>query len=187
VGLVSGDLREHVVGFFRESLLRDIYRGRIELIAYPTQPAADQVSQHLRAHVAARRPLVGLTDAEATAHIHADGVHVLLGLSGHTVHNRLPMFAYKPTPVQASWLGYLATTGANPWTLPITAEASFTEKIWRFLETYLCFTPLDVDVLVLPPPGFDRGTHHLRQFQFADENDRRSSVAVGVRAGGRAG
>jgi predicted O-linked N-acetylglucosamine transferase (SPINDLY family) len=165
VGLVSGDLRQHVVGFFLESLLREINPERIELIAYPTQPAEDQLSQRLRAHLAAWRPIVGLTDAAAAERIHADGVHVLLDLSGHTVHNRLPMFAYKPAPVQASWLGYLATTGvaaidyliADSWTLPTTEETSFTEKIWRLPETYLCFTPPAEDVPVSSLPALTEG------------------------------
>ena len=43
--------------------------------------------------------------------IHRQGIHVLVDLSGHTAHNRLPVFSYRPAPVQASWLGYFATTG----------------------------------------------------------------------------
>jgi predicted O-linked N-acetylglucosamine transferase (SPINDLY family) len=165
VGLVSGDLREHVVGYFLESLLPEINAERIELIAYPTQPAEDRLSQRLRAHVAAWRPIVGLNDAAAAERIHADGVHVLLDLSGHTVHNRLPVFAYKPAPVQATWLGYLATTGvaaidyliADSWTLPTTQETWFTEKIWRLPDTYLCFSPPDMDVAVSPLPALNNG------------------------------
>ncbi len=165
VGMVSGDLCQHVVGYFLESMLREIDPGRIELIAYPAWLKEDQVSQRLRAHLTAWRPLVGLTDATAAARIHADGVHILLDLSGHTTHQRLPMFAYKPAPVQASWLGYFATTGvpamdyliADPWTLPETEEVYFTEKIWRLPETRLCFTPPNVDVPVAPLPALTNG------------------------------
>ena len=165
VGIVSGDLREHVVGYFLESLLREINPERIELIAYPTQPKEDRFSQRLRTYFAAWRSLVGLSDAVAAARIHADGVHILLDLSGHTAHNRLPIFAYQPAPVQASWLGYLASTGvaaidyliADSWTLPTTEEASFTEKIWRLPETYLCFTPPNLEVVVSPLPALTEG------------------------------
>jgi hypothetical protein len=47
-------------------------------------------------------PLAGLSDKAAARQIHDDGVHVLLDLAGHTGHHRLPVFAWKPAPVQAS-------------------------------------------------------------------------------------
>jgi predicted O-linked N-acetylglucosamine transferase (SPINDLY family) len=166
VGLVSGDLRAHPVGYFLETLLREIDPEKIELIAYPTNPAEDQFSKRLHAHCAAWHPLVGMTDATAAARIHADGVHILLDVSGHSAHNRLPVFAYKPAPVQVTWLGYLATTGvpaidyllADAWTLPVTEEPSFTEKIWRLPETYICFTPPDMDVPVSTLPALTEGS-----------------------------
>jgi O-antigen/teichoic acid export membrane protein len=37
---------------------------------------------------------------------------------------------------------------ADPWTLPPSEDASFTEKIWRLPETYICFTAPEVDVPV---------------------------------------
>ncbi|MHB1140929.1 MAG: O-linked N-acetylglucosamine transferase family protein [Sulfuricaulis sp.] len=165
VGFVSGDFRDHAVSYFLESLLSEINPARIETITYPTQPNEDHVSQRLRALFAAWRPIAGLTDAAAAARIHADGVHVLLDLSGHTAHNRLPVFAYRPAPVQASWLGYFATTGvvamdyliADPWTLPESEEVNFTEKIWRLPETRLCFTPPDAVVQVSPLPALTNG------------------------------
>jgi predicted O-linked N-acetylglucosamine transferase (SPINDLY family) len=165
VGVVSGDLREHPVGYFLENLLREIGSESIELIAYPTRSGEDALSQRLRGRFAAWRPLAGLPDAAAAARIHADGVHILLDLSGHTEHNRLPMFAWKPAPVQASWLGYCGTTGvqeidyviADSWTLPPSAEVAFSEKIWRLPDTYLCFSPPDANVAVSAPPALSTG------------------------------
>lgn len=46
---------------------------------------------------------------------------------------------------------------ADLWTLPETEESQFTEKIWRLPETYLCFTPPDVDVAVAPLPALTNG------------------------------
>jgi predicted O-linked N-acetylglucosamine transferase (SPINDLY family) len=97
--------------------------------------------------------------------IRVDGIDILIDLSGHTAHNRLPMFAWKPAPVQASWLGYFATTGlaamdyfiADPWTLPESMEAHFSEKIWRLPETRLCFTPPEFELALAPPPALVNG------------------------------
>jgi Predicted O-linked N-acetylglucosamine transferase, SPINDLY family len=92
-------------------------------------------------------------------------VHVLIDLSGHTHHNRLPVFAWKPSPVQASWLGYFATTGvaemnyllADPYVAPSGEEDSFTETIWRLPESYLCFTAPVYDLDVFPLPALTTG------------------------------
>ncbi len=160
VGLVSGDLRQHSVSHFLDSILSSIDKNRIELIAYPTVAKADQQTVRIKALCSAWKPLVGLSDEAAAKLIHDDGVHVLIDLSGHTAHNRLPVFAWKPAPVQVTWLGYLGTTGvteidyllADANTLLESEESSFSEEIWRLPESYLCFTPPDKapEVALLP-------------------------------------
>jgi predicted O-linked N-acetylglucosamine transferase (SPINDLY family) len=111
IGLVSGDFRNHSVGYFLEGVLSHLDQASVELIAYPTCPAADELTARIKPHFSAWKPLAGLSDEAAARLIHSDGVHVLIDLSGHSRYNRLPVFAWKPAPVQVSWLGYFATTG----------------------------------------------------------------------------
>jgi protein O-GlcNAc transferase len=161
VGFVSGDLRDHPVGYFAEGALASLSQeasGRLELFAYPSHFCADAVAERIKASCSGWRSLVGVSDGRAAQYIQEDSIDVLIDLSGHTAHNRLSLFAWKPAPVQASWLGYFATTGvaamdyliADPWTLPKGEEANFTEKIWRLPETRLCFTPPNENVDVTP-------------------------------------
>lgn len=165
IGFVSGDFIHSPVGHFLEPLLSKLNPASIEIIAYPTSPKADKFTSKIKSYFSAWRPLFGLSDEEAARLIHADSVHVLIDLSGHTKNNLLPVFAWKPAPVQVSWLGYFATTGvaeidyliADPWTLPNTEEIYFTEKIWRLPETRLCFRPPDEDVAVSPLPALANG------------------------------
>lgn len=173
VGLVSGDLRTHPVGHFLEALLAPLAAGRLELIAYPTHHVGDALSERIRPHFAAWTPLTGLADREAAQRIHADGVHLLLDLAGHTAHNRLPLFACKPAPVQASWLGYFASTGvaemdwliADELGVPAGHEAHFSERIWRLPHTRLCFTPPRGAAEVAPLPALSRGHLSFGCFQ----------------------
>ncbi|PTD97355.1 O-linked N-acetylglucosamine transferase family protein [Pseudothauera lacus] len=149
IGFVSGDLRKHPVGYFLEGILPVLDRERFELVAYPTSRDSDVLTEQLKASFAAWHPLYGLDDEQAAARIHADGVHVLIDLSGHTAHHRLGVFSRKPAPVQLTWPGYFATTGleeidwflADPVTAPAEDEGYFTERVWRLPDTRLCFTP----------------------------------------------
>jgi predicted O-linked N-acetylglucosamine transferase (SPINDLY family) len=152
IGFVSGDLCNHPVGHFLVGPLTHIDPARVELIAYPTVDFADPLTDVLRPRFAAWNLLSGKDDDEAARLIHADGVHILLDLSGHTANNRLPVFARRPAPVQCSWLGYFATTGVaemdyllgDPYVTPAEEAGHFTEQIWRLPECYLCFTPPDL-------------------------------------------
>jgi protein O-GlcNAc transferase len=165
VGLVSGDLRNHPVGYFLEGLLEHTDPTRVELIAYPTFDRADEVTTAIRPHFTAWKPVSRLSDEAAARLIHADGVHILLDLSGHTAENRLPIFAWKPAPVQSSWLGYFATTGVaaidyvvgDPYVMRAEEAHHFTERIWRLPECYLCFTPPKFALEAVPLPALSAG------------------------------
>jgi protein O-GlcNAc transferase len=164
VGFVSGDLREHPVGYFLEGVMQALSSqasGRIELFAYSNHGDDDATSRRLQALCKGWHAVQRLSDDAFARRIQDDGIDILIDLSGHTAHNRLPVFARKPAPVQATWLGYFATTGvaaidyliADPWTLAPDQEAHFSEKIWRLPETRLCFTPPASDVDVGPLPA----------------------------------
>lgn len=165
VGMVSGDLLGHPVGYFLENVVKALNPDLVELFAYNTHHQEDALTQRIRPCFSQWESIFGMRDPAAAARIHADGIHVLLDLAGHTAFNRLGVFACKPAPVQASWLGYFATTGvremdyliADPWTLPVTEEPYFTEKIWRLPETRLCFTPPDTLVETSPLPAIANG------------------------------
>jgi protein O-GlcNAc transferase len=165
VGFVSGDLRTHPVGYFLEGVLARLDKKRIEAIAFSTHHKSNEGTERLKPHFASWHSLVGQGDEAAARIIHGQGVHVLLDLSGHTAYGRLPLFAWRPAPVQASWLGYFATTGmpqmdyliADPLTLRPDQEAFFTESIWRLPQTRLCFTAPQIDVAPGPLPAAASG------------------------------
>jgi predicted O-linked N-acetylglucosamine transferase (SPINDLY family) len=168
VGFVSGDLRQHPVGHFFEGVLAALAQhavGRLEFFAYVSYFGGDEVTERIKAHCHGWCSAVGLSDESLAQRIRDDGIDILIDLSGHTAHNRLPVFAWKPAPIQSTWLGYFATTGvaaidyliADPWTLPASEEVNFTETIWRLPETRLCFTPPDISLEVTPLPAISNG------------------------------
>ncbi|WP_173067586.1 tetratricopeptide repeat protein [Sulfurimicrobium lacus] len=167
VGLVSGDLMGHPVGYFLESILAHLNPSRIELVAYPTQPQEDDLTSRIKPYFSAWNSVAGLNDEAAAQKIHSDGIHILVDLAGHTTHHRLPVFAWKPAPVQVNWLGYFASTGvpgmdyllADPISVPESQREQFTETVWYLPDTRLCFTPPESSAALTPmlPPSVRKG------------------------------
>jgi protein O-GlcNAc transferase len=93
VGLVSGDLCNHPVGYFIEGILDHLSNFKIEVISYPTVPKQDSLTKRIKPLFSKWKPIYGLSDESAANLIYADGVHILIDLARHTAHNRLPIFA----------------------------------------------------------------------------------------------
>ncbi len=187
IGIMSGDIHSHPVGFFLESVLGHLDPDQVELIGYPTNPRVDALTQRVQPYFAGWRQLTGYSDEAAAQQIHHDGIHILLELSGHTANNRLPVLAWKPAPIQASWLGYFATTGvsevdyflADAVSVPPEHRSHFTESIWYLPDTRLCFTPPDIELPVNPLPALATGNGAITFGSFqnlAKLNDRTLSL-----------
>jgi predicted O-linked N-acetylglucosamine transferase (SPINDLY family) len=162
VGIVSGDMNTHPVAFFLGSVLPHLNPARITLVAYPTREYEDQMTARLKPFFSEWVPIPNLSDEAAARRIHDDGIHILIDLAGHTAHNRLPVFAWKPAPVQASWLGYWASTGVPGIDyligdqLPLSdgQREHFSEAVWPMPDTRFCFTPPAArDALPVTPPA----------------------------------
>lgn len=167
VGLVSGDLGLHPVGFFLANVLEAVDPDRLELFAYATAHRRDALNDRLRAAVSNWRDARSeVLDDEALAQcIRDDGIDILVDLAGHTGGSRLPVFAWKPAPVQVGWLGYFATTGvsamdyilADRWVLPPEEESHFVERPWRLPDAYYCFSPPEFEIEVGSLPAMQSG------------------------------
>ena len=57
--------------------------------------------------------ITNINDYEAAQKIFAHKVDVLVDLKGHTKDSRLGICAYRPAPLQVTFLGYPGTTGAD--------------------------------------------------------------------------
>lgn len=164
VGLVSGDLYRHPVSYFLESVLAATDRRKIEWTLYKTSDRHDDQTERLRAVADHWVSLLGLSDGDAAKRIHDDEIDVLIDLSGHTAGGRLPVFAWRPAPLQLTWLGYFATTGiaeidyllADPIMVTAADHEQFTEKI-AYLPTRICFTPPQEAPAVAAAPALHNG------------------------------
>ena len=111
IGFVSGDLRNHPVGYFIEGLLKCINEKLFEIIAFPSTDKSDELTNRIKPFINEWLPIYKFNDFDAAKLIHSKSIDILINLSGHSTYNRLMVFSYKPSPIQISWLGYFNTTG----------------------------------------------------------------------------
>jgi predicted O-linked N-acetylglucosamine transferase (SPINDLY family) len=95
---------------------------------------------------------MGVSDAQAADLIRQDEIDILVDLSMHTSGNRLLTFAYKPAPVQVTYLAYAGSSGlttmdyrlSDPYLDPPGGdESAYSERTVRLPETYWCYLPVD--------------------------------------------
>ena len=167
IGLVSGDLRKHPVGFFVKPLLQFIDREGYEICCFSNtiDKLEDDFTKELKSYAPEWYSIGDMDDAQAAKLIHEKNIDVLIDLSGHTTRSRLPMFSYRPAPVQAMWLGYWDTTGlkeidyiiGDPYLLPEGVNHNFTEKLVHLEDCWICFEPPDIDFSISEPPAIKNG------------------------------
>lgn len=170
VGIVSADFCNHVVARFLDSTLTAIsaeptLSSRVILVGYYNRNLNDEVTKRLKGGFQLWRQIDQASDEQVAQQIKLDQIDILIDLSGHTVGNRLPLFARKPAPVQLSWLGWFGSTGlkaidyvlADPVCVPIEEERWLVERVWRMPQLRYCFTPPEDAPLVSPAPCLTNG------------------------------
>lgn len=165
IGYVSADFHSHPVGYFLEAALAAHDRGSVEVFCYSNGLRVDATTERLKAAADHWRIIWGMMDEAAAELIRKDEIDVLIDLAGHTAGNRLMLFARKPAPVQASWLGYFDTTGmramdhliADPNVCPPGDDSYYVERVYRLPGDFLCYTPPQTRVEVSPPPALTAG------------------------------
>jgi predicted O-linked N-acetylglucosamine transferase (SPINDLY family) len=165
IGYVSADFRNHPIGYFLARVLAAHDPADVEITCYANQATDDAMTERLRASAHRWRSILGLSDADAASLIRQDGIDILVDLAGHSANNRLALFARRPAPVQATWIGYFATTGlscmdyvlADRFVVPEQDEQFYTETVCRLPGIYLCHRPHDIDVTPAPPPATANG------------------------------
>ena len=166
IGLVSADFREHPVAFFLEGMLKHIDRSRLNFFFYSGVRKEDAVTARFRSLGGEWRNIFGSDDEVLAGMIASDKIHILIDLAGLTNGSRLIAFARRMAPVQATYLGYSATTGVQAMDYLLTdyvldppgqTEDHYTERLVRLGPTLATYTPPELDVAIFPLPMLRHG------------------------------
>ncbi len=162
IGYISPDFCIHSVSFFFLPLLANQNSTDIETFCYADVLRPDHMTTQLQNQADHWQNILGWSDDAVAQRIHDDNIDILIDLAGHTANNRLLVFARKPAPVQASWLGYPNTTGLSTIDYRIsdhiadpegTTDQFYTEKIVRLPHSFLCYSPPETAPATSVPPS----------------------------------
>jgi protein O-GlcNAc transferase len=145
LGYLSGDFHQHATARLMAELFERHDRGRFEVFAYSYGPD-DNSPMRARLTSAFDRfvDISGVSHRDAARRIHADAIDILIDLKGYTRQARPAISAYRPAPVQVSYLGYPATMGADfidyilvdPFVVPASQQRFFSERLVHVPVSY---------------------------------------------------
>ncbi|HEY2250230.1 MAG TPA: tetratricopeptide repeat protein, partial [Planctomycetaceae bacterium] len=114
IGYLSGDFYDHAVSHLAQGLFGLHDRRQFEIFTYSYGP--DDASSYRRRIQADSEHFVdaaSLTVKDLAQRIAADGISILVDMMGYSGHSRLEVMSLRPAPIQASWLSYPGSTGAE--------------------------------------------------------------------------
>jgi len=149
IGYISPDFYGHAITSFFEPLLDGHHHEDFEVYGYGNVERPDDVTERLKGKFDHYRNIFGLEDEKTAKLIEADKIDILIDLAGHTGGNRLLVLAYKPAPVQVTYLGCADTTGmkqvdyrlTDKWGDSPQSQKFYTEELIYLPEGFLCYRP----------------------------------------------
>jgi predicted O-linked N-acetylglucosamine transferase (SPINDLY family) len=147
IGYVSPDFREHSVRYFFEPILFMHDKSRFEIHCYACGRRKDAVTDVMRGASDGWHVVAPLTDPQMADLIRSHQIDILVDLAGHTSDNRMVAMAYKPAPIQVTYLGYPTTSGMRTIDYRITdsvcdgpdADKYYTEKLVRMPQAFFVY------------------------------------------------
>jgi len=158
IGYVSADFRNHSAAFAVLPVLSHHDHAQFQVICYSCSARQDEITARCRAAADIWVDAWQMSDGDLADRIQADGVDILVDLSGHSAGNRLTLFSSKPAPIQVTAWGHGTGTGlptvdyffADPVTVPSGVRHLFAEQVYD-LPAVITTDPLPGTPSTTPP------------------------------------
>lgn len=164
LALVSPDFREHPVGWFIGTLLRELDRTRVRVTCLHAAAVRDTGTERIAGLADAFEDVSALDDAALCTLTRERFVDVAVDLAGHSAGSRLGAFARGVAPVQVTYLGHPVTTGLDAMdarlvdstTDPAGNECLSVERLVRLDPVFIAFgAAIDAPEVAARGPGRD--------------------------------
>ena len=138
VGFITSDFREHPIGFQTLSILKELKNfKKMKMYSFYNNNTEDEYTQKIKSSFHYWENIFFIDDSEVVNLIKSLNIDVLVDLNGHTGNHRMGVLIQKPSPIQVTWAGYLASTGisevdyivADNFVIPDEKKILYKEKV----------------------------------------------------------
>ena len=167
VGLLSGSLRSHPVGWLTVAGFETLDPASFRLVCLGRPaPVSDPIAARFRALATEWVDTDGLSDEALARRARELGVDVLIDLGGYGDSGRMPACAHRLAPVQIKWVGMQNHSSGlremdwfmtDRWETPAELEYLYSERLLRLPDGYVCYSPPPYAPDVVPLPALENG------------------------------
>ena len=171
IGYFSADFHDHATMFLAARMFELHDRSRFSIHAYSYGLHGGGVmGDRAKTAFDEFKQVQELTNSRIAELARADGIDIAVDLKGYTEFQRVGIFAYRPAPVQITYLGYPGTLGtsfidymiADRIVIPDEQRAGYSESLIYLPDSY----QVNDDTRALPPAGVTRESAGLPEEGF---------------------
>lgn len=146
IGYVSDRFGEAATAHLMRGVFGKHDRGGFEVFAYAFgRDDGSAYRRRIARDCDAFIDIDGASHRQAAERIRGDGIHILVDLKGYTRNARPQIFALRPAPLQASYIGHTGTMGAgfidyviaDPVVTPPADQDHYAEKLVLMPQSYM--------------------------------------------------
>ena len=145
IGILSAEIKEHVVAFFLTPFLENYDRSRFQVDLLLVKSVDDQRSRYLKGLADSVVDLGGFDQFQARQVVMDRRYDIVLETSAYLHSASLFILSHRCAPVQCHYIGFHATTGldtidyfiGDAETVPEDFSEDFSETLWRLPRPWL--------------------------------------------------
>ncbi|MBK8322456.1 MAG: tetratricopeptide repeat protein [Betaproteobacteria bacterium] len=142
LGYFSSDFHEHATAHLLAEVIERHDRARFHVTAFSWGPdTGDAMRKRLAAAFDDFVDVRGRTERDIASVAREKGIDVAIDLKGYALDERTGVFARRAAPVQVSWLGYPATTGAKHMDYFVADAVAMTPAIREAFDEQVVVLP----------------------------------------------
>ena len=154
IGYVSSDYCHHPVANFITPILEQHNKNRFDITLFINMISiTPEFTKFMKDYNINYFIINDMSDIKVAELVYDNNIDILVDLNGHTIKNRLGVFALNPAPIQMTYLGYPNTTGLKSIRYRITdfvadnidTKQPYTEELLRLPKCFLIFKHMHQD------------------------------------------